>query len=266
MKKNLFIYVCLFLVMGLTVTSCKDDEPTYPIVGKTYDLAQIEVKDEVPVSRPDIIVWESTNGIVTAEGQDPAKVIDVFNLILVSKQIEGADNYMDALLNSLRHVSFLEDGNIQAEYCENLTTEKGKWKKSPLGVATYKVLSNNKMRLFLNLDAIQKTNRSVESALAVLTPIIEDVLTNGILLTYHLEGDKLSVYLDKEYLLPILKKLKPILEDKEIVDLVKGMASSAMPGNEPIINPLIEAIFRDLPGVIDGTTDLKLGLNLVEKK
>ena len=278
MKKILF-YALIFLASGIVTLSCSDDNDhleTFPIVGKTYNPAPLITEqpddafsDPVIVQRPDILIWESTNKIVTSEGQPGSNVMDVINLMLAFAPIEGADNYMDALQRSIRNISFLPDGNIQAEYVENLKEDKDDWKTSPKGIATYKVDSDSKLRLFLHLDEIKKTGLMTESGtdgVAGLILTLQDLLQNGISLTYSLDGHKLSVYLDKETLLPILKKLKPLFQNTEFCNQMKEAANSAMPGMGMFINPILDAIFRDLPSVIDGTTQLRIGLNLIEVK
>ena len=257
-------------------TSCNndDDEMVYPIVGKTYNLAPLVDEENEDswgnpeiLQRPDIIIWESTNKIVTAEGQPGSSVTEVMNMILAFVPIPGADNYMDALQKTLRNISFLPDGKIQAEYVENLVDEKDNWKTSPKGVATYRVESDTRLRLFIHLDKVQDANiRASEGQdpIMQILPLLTDLLENGIPLTYHLDNEKLAVYMDKETLLPIIKKLKPLFENPDIQKSLKAEISQTMPGMDFIINPLIDAIFRDMPAVIDGTTNIQLGLNLIE--
>ena len=277
MKKQFLVYLFASLFMGLAVTSCSDDDdaPVNVLAGKTFDLQPVFVQeaedafsDPVIVGRPDIIEWESTNLIYTAgEGQSGSSVVDVMNLLLAFMPIDGlnqGETYMHALQRTLRHISFLPDGNIQAEYVENLTTEKDNWQKSPLGVATYRIESNSTMRLFINLDKIMMSRAGAEEALAPLMATLLKVLEGGIPLNYVVDGAKMSVYMDQNFLLPILRDLKPLFGNKAILDLVKEEANKAMPGLGFVINPIIGAIFRDMPAVIDGTTSIKLGLNLVE--
>ena len=81
--------------------------------------------------------------------------------------------------------------------------------------------------------------------------------------TFDTDSSNVSFYLDNETLLPILKLAAPIISDDDIINSIVEIAQK-----DPIMGSMAESlpgILKSLPGVIDTTTDIQLGLNLVKK-
>ena len=232
--------------------------------GKTFNLVPM---DQKPTSL--FFTWKA----------DPFKfsggMWDIQSAILMTVgMFPVVDNMtaLDALGAVLKSVSFLEDGNIKAEYKDQPKDEN--WKASPLNLATYTV-QGDKIKLFLNPEQIAyiatQASKSSRASIAELIPSLilkaSDLLVNGITIHFVENEGVTAIYLDKEELMPILQMVKPIFEDKETVAmLVDLIAEAAGPSMAPLVKLFVPEILNALPNVIDTTSELKIGINLTEAK
>lgn len=187
------------------------------------------------------------------------------SLIVSMTQIEGK-SIPELLSGVLNKVTFLPDGNIQAEYKDALTDAE--WKTSGLNIAMYTV-KDNKIYLFLNpsqIMAVANKNRAVDlnEILVALMPTLLPMLSNGIPLSYTTNEDgQMKAYLDNTTLLPILKSIAPMFENEEfvtgLVDMLKEQAGELGALVDAFLKPVLQA----MPQIISTTTDIEIGLKLV---
>ena len=176
---------------------------------------------------------------------------------------------LDALSAVLKDVTFMEDGNIKATYKDEPKDEN--WQESPLNLASY-LVKDNKIKLFLNPEQIAFiASRSSRVSIVELVPSllqkVNELLVNGITLTFAENEGATAIYLDKEELMPILQMVKPLLQDKDTVNaLVKMLAESAGPQYAGLVMVFVPEILKNIPNVIDTTTELKIGINVIEAK
>ena len=238
------------------------------LAGMTWKLKpfNLEVEEQDPIR----LVWESEKGIPLF-GSFEMPVESILKIALRMPLIAvGAENKVsvtDMLGAVLQDVTFMEDGNIVATY-KDAANGGTEWTKSPVNLAQYVVENDNQMKVFLNpvaiMAAVNNTGRAVDmnaiiqQAIGALYPL----LVNGVPVAFEQTDDALSVYLNTELLLPLLKTLVvPLLSDEEVVNMLMELMAKdpdfgSMAG---MAGPMLEAF----PEIIESTTKVEIGLNFV---
>lgn len=234
------------------------------------------------------VVWESSRGIDLMGSGNPEYETPVSGLIGLMLMMNLVENPTDptgekltlySIMNVvLKEVSFSEDGNVYAKYMDLKT---GNIMQSPAGVATYVVTEDNNLRLFLNPQAIvANTINAAASSCALdlsavvgsLLEIVAPMVQNGVPVkigqavdnmagTAYEDPNVKSFYLGTETLLPIIKVLGPVIADPEVRQMIIDAASQ-----DPEMGSMasmLEGILKSLPAVIDGTTKIEAGVNLL---
>ena len=208
----------------------------------------------------------------------PMPVEDVLKMALgVMPLIEIEENkkvtIAEAIVYILQVIAFENDGNLKATYLD-MKTKQGA--VSPYGVAQY-VVEGDKIKLVLNPFAIaantkkdenaQTEEKPISSVMQAIAPMIlesinvQDKLVNGVDITYTMEGDKMSVYVDETLFLPVLKVLAPMLENEDIINAAVEMLKKNP--DMAAFAPTMGSVLKSLPEVINTTTSMKIGFNLV---
>lgn len=235
--------------------------PSNVLSGTSWELAPTGTMFEGDPMAPIHVKWDADE---FPFGGGTWDINSAISLIVSMTQIEGK-SIPQLLSGMLNKVTFLPDGNIQAEYKSSLTDTE--WKTSELNIATYTV-SNNKIYLFLNpsqIIASANKNRDINSneILGSLIPMVLPMLSNGIPMTYVEKEDKMSVYLDTETLKPILEVLAPMFENEEfvtgLVDMLKEQAGDMGALVDAFLKPVLVAI----PQIVSTTKTVQIGLKLV---
>lgn len=179
----------------------------------------------------------------------------------------GLPMFDKMLKGYLRDVSFMEDGNIVATYNAAQATEENQepvaeWKTSSINLAHYK-FDGAICRVYPNIEMIlrqvevDKLGRS--NASDPLMNILGQLLVDGVPVNCEFEEGKVSMYIDEEFikkfssLIPLLGSFIP--EDKVL-------NFEVFPGYALAIN--LKDVIDQLPGVLEKTTKLEIGLNLVK--
>lgn len=227
--------------------------PANALTNTSWNLVPLSSKDAtVPLH----IVWESTH-TVQMEG--------IIKMMIPMIPIEGQT--IPKLLSAvLGKVTFLPDGNIQAEYKDNPTDEA--FKTSPLNLAMYTV-ANNQALVHLNLNQIMAitanpdTRASLEEALPELIAIVLPMLTNGIPVSYTQDGDNMAFYLGYDVLAPLLNVAAKLMEDEEmkatVIELVRENAGAM--GSLAVA--FVTQILNQLTDIVAATTDVQIGIDMV---
>lgn len=187
---------------------------------------------------------------------------------------------LEMLSEILQNVTFKEDGTLTAEYVD---TETWETTTAPAGIAQYVITSEGNIRLYLNPMAIIANTlasvRSRSSRAIDFNSIVGDLLTqlipmlsNGIPLKYgsaiadnegnlNEDSNVKSFYLDTDTLLPILKAIAPIFEDKDFINsIVEEAAKDPVMGG--MAGTILPNALKTLPEVIEKTTKVEIGINL----
>ncbi len=232
------------------------------LAGTSWNMAPTGTMFEGDPMAPIHIKWEADE---FPFGGGTWDINSAISLIVSMTQIEGK-SIPELLSGVLNKVTFLPDGNIQAEYKDALTDAE--WKTSGLNIAMYTV-KDNKIYLFLNpsqIMAVANKNRAVDlnEILVALMPTLLPMLSNGIPLSYTTNEDgQMKAYLDNTTLLPILKSIAPMFENEEfvtgLVDMLKEQAGELGALVDAFLKPVLQA----MPQIISTTTDIEIGLKLV---
>lgn len=236
------------------------------LAGMTWKL---EPYDETNPNETDPIylVWEAEKKVL---GFMPIE--SVLKIALRMDLIAaGADNKIsatDMLGTVLQDVTFMEDGNIVATY-KDAANGGTEWTKSPVNLAQYVVENDNQMKVFLNpaaiIAAVNNAGRAVDVQAVIQQAIqmLYPMLVNGVPVAFGQTDDALSVYLNTELLLPLLKTLVVLLlSDEEVVAMLVELMKKDPDFGE--MAGLAESTLKAFPEIIESTTKVEIGLNFVK--
>ena len=195
---------------------------------------------------------------------------------------ENPDKVIDlnqALAMFLQKVRFTEDGNIIADYLDEETMAPA---TSPAGIAQYVVTDNNSILLFLNpadITADANKSKSDEGENDMITELLGRIdmeqlinlamtqylpmLSNGVPVHFNASADNgMNIYVDTDFLLPMLKIAAPAFEDKEFVD---AFVAKMLEGTDlGMFGAMASGVFKSIPAVVEGTSTIELGLSLTK--
>ena len=236
------------------------------LAGMTWKLKPYD-KEDPNETDPIYLVWEEEKKVF-----DFLPIEYVFKLALRMELIAAvADNKVSAtemLGTVLQDVTFMEDGNIVATY-KDAANGGTEWTKSPVNLAQYVVENDNQIKVFLNPAAIIAAVNNAGRAVDVQTVIQQTIqmlypmLVNGVPVAFEQTEDALSVYLNTELLLPLLKTLVvPLLSDEEVVAMLVELMKKDPDFSE--MADLAEPMLKAFPEIIESTTKVEIGLNFVK--
>lgn len=236
------------------------------LAGMTWKLKPYD-KEDPNETDPIYLVWEAEKKVF-----DSLTIESVLKLALRMELIAaGADHKVSAtemLGTVLQDVTFMEDGNIVATY-KDAANGGTEWTKSPVNLAQYVVENDNQIKVFLNPAAIIAAVNNAGRAVDVQTVIQQTIqmlypmLVNGVPVAFEQTEDALSVYLNTELLLPLLKTLVvPLLSDEEVVAMLVELMKKDPDFSE--MADLAEPMLKAFPEIIESTTKVEIGLNFVK--
>ena len=237
------------------------------LAGMTWKLKPYD-KEDPNETDPIYLVWEAEKKVF-----DFLPIESVLKLALRMELIAaGADHKVSAtemLGTVLQDVTFMEDGNIVATY-KDAANGGTEWTKSPVNLAQYRVVENdNQIKVFLNpaaiIAAVNNAGRAVDIQTVIQQAIqmLYPMLVNGVPVAFEQTEDALSVYLNTELLLPLLKTLVvPLLSDEEVVAMLVELMKKDPDFSE--MADLAEPMLKAFPEIIESTTKVEIGLNFVK--
>lgn len=236
------------------------------LAGMTWKLKPYD-KEDPNETDPIYLVWEAEKKVF-----DVLPIESVLKFALRMELIAaGADHKVSAtemLGTVLQDVTFMEDGNIVATY-KDAANGGTEWTKSPVNLAQYVVENDNQIKVFLNPAAIIAAVNNAGRAVDVQTVIQQTIqmlypmLVNGVPVAFEQTEDALSVYLNTELLLPLLKTLVvPLLSDEEVVAMLVELIKKDPDFSE--MADLAEPMLKAFPEIIESTTKVEIGLNFVK--
>lgn len=236
------------------------------LAGMTWKLKPYD-KEDPNETDPIYLVWEAEKKVF-----DFLPIESGLKFALRMELIAaGADHKVSAtemLGTVLQDVTFMEDGNIVATY-KDAANGGTEWTKSPVNLAQYVVENDNQIKVFLNPAAIIAAVNNAGRAVDVQTVIQQTIqmlypmLVNGVPVAFEQTEDALSVYLNTELLLPLLKTLVvPLLSDEEVVAMLVELMKKDPDFSE--MADLAEPMLKAFPEIIESTTKVEIGLNFVK--
>lgn len=235
------------------------------LAGMTWKLKPYD-KEDPNETDPIYLVWEAEKKVFDQP------IESVLKLALRRESIAaGADHKVSAtemLGTVLQDVTFMEDGNIVATY-KDAANGGTEWTKSPVNLAQYVVENDNQIKVFLNpaaiIAAVNNAGRAVDIQTVIQQAIqmLYPMLVNGVPVAFEQTEDALSVYLNTELLLPLLKTLVvPLLSDEEVVAMLVELMKKDPDFSE--MADLAEPMLKAFPEIIESTTKVEIGLNFVK--
>lgn len=231
------------------------------------------------------VVWESDSmvKIELAPGFEwPMPISSMLGITLRLQILPDGENKASVtamLSRALKSVDFGADGNITAGYVDKGIVG-GPVIESPAGLAQYVMASDSTMLLFLNPQAIimdvmkaqshAAKSRAIDfskfqSTIDAVAEMLVKCVVEGIPVQYSIpEGDTehMSVYLPTEFVKPLLMAVSPVFQDEEVVNTIINLASSDPDFGS--MSAMLGGAIKSLPDVIEGTTKVELGINLVK--
>lgn len=179
----------------------------------------------------------------------------------------------EALPMLLQQVTFEADGNIRAKYVD-IANGATAPVESPVNLAQYVVKDNNTILVFLNIqNMIYVTEQNARaagdtsidmSAIMQLLSAYLPYLQNGIPLEYSmLNSETMSVYLNTQFLKPIVLAGASLLSSPEIQEMIKN----AIENSEEMADyaGMLSMLLPQAPEVLGSTKTIEIGINLTKQ-
>lgn len=250
------------------------------LAGTTWKPTPMKNTEIGEMDEPIHLIWVSETKAAIEMFPGYSSEVDINDLLLLALRLPlidgGAENQLSVeqmLCNVLKDVTLGTDGNIIATYMDAANGGKD-WTKSPANLAQYVVVSDSKLKLFLNPQAIignvvrlAKSSRTIDlgailqQAITTLSPMLVD----GVPLTYKKDGETMKVFLDTDILLPLMKGIvAPLFADEDFLNMIiDAMKSDPEFGS---MAGMMVPTLKLLPEIINTTTQLEVGLNLTQVK
>ena len=198
----------------------------------------------------------STGSVVLKwEGSNDA-VIEIPGLFDEPYPVKDAISMVPMLLNSqlrsvLQDVTFNEKGQISATYKEE--ADDNDWKVAN-DYATYQVVNENKITLFLNTAKITEDIDDTQEQ-AMVADMLDQFKTGIPVHVSYPAADKVYFYVDKDFVAPIIAMLYAQVDQIP----TKGM------DKEDLAQFLIlKTVVKQLPAIMEKTTQFEAGLELIK--
>ncbi len=213
-------------------------------------------------------VWESSELMAINIFGPNTSLISIGDFVNMAMSMGAGVNPSDKVAEHMREISFGADGNVTMVYVAD-----GSDHTSPLNVCQYVVVSPELIKAYINPAAIVASaarSRAEEDEMADLSVLIGSLaefyvpaVRDGIPVTVdHTAGNgSLSLYLDRDFMMPLLQGAGTVLESEAIQQLIINEASEKVPA----MAPMWQQIVPQFPAVVKGTTRFEAGLDLVRK-
>ena len=182
----------------------------------------------------------------------------------VTDSIPEAFSLAHEAMDGKKPISIAYHGNIVASYKKKGSSE---WSSSPLNLAQYYV-KDNVMYVQLNIAQILATVEANRSKAEMpgfdlsLIKYLAQYLSKGIPLDYSVTGGNARITANKELLMQLL----PVLANEKIQQLLLPKLSEIIPNEiKPVLLPVVQELFTNLPEILEKTEDISVTLNLLEK-
>ena len=199
----------------------------------------------------------STGSVVLKwEGSDDAAItIPGFNEdkpYLIKYAIKMAPMLLNSQLrNVLQDVTFNEKGQISATYKEE--ADDNDWKVAN-DYATYKVVNENKITLFLNTTKITEDIDDAQEK-AMITSMLDQFKTGIPVHVSYPATNKVQFYVDKDFIAPIIAMLYA---------QVNKIPATGMDKDDLAKFKILKTVVNQLPAIMEKTTKFEAGLELIK--
>lgn len=253
MKKFIYLMAMVCTLGFFTACSSDDDDND-----KDYFVRNEKIEGTWKVQKAGFDANDnSTCSVVLKwEGSDDAAItIPGFNKDK-TYPIKYATKMAPMLLNTqlrsvLQDVTFNEKGQISATYKEEANDND--WKVAN-DYATYKVVNENMITLFLNTTKITEDIDDAQEK-AMITNMLDQFKTGIPVHVSYPATNKVYFYVDKDFVAPIIAMLYAQVNKIPITDIDKHDLTKFM---------MLKTVVNQLPAIMKKTTKFEAGLELIK--
>lgn len=253
MKKFIYLMAMVCTLGFFTACSSDDDDND-----KDYFVRNEKIEGTWKVQEAGFDANGNSTGSVVLkwEGSDDAAItIPGFNEDK-PYPIKYAIKMAPMLLNTqlrrvLQDVTFNEKGQISATYKEEANDKD--WKVAN-DYATYKVVNENMITLFLNTTKITEDIDDVQEK-AMITSMLDQFKTGIPVHVSYPATNKVQFYVDKDFVAPIIAMLYA---------QVNKIPTTGMDKDDLAKFKILKSVVNQLPTIMEKTTKFEAGLELIK--
>ena len=190
-----------------------------------------------------VLKWEgSDDAAITIPGFNEDKPYPIkYAIMLLNTQLRSV----------LQDVTFNEKGQISATYKEEANDKD--WKVAN-DYATYKVVNENMITLFLNTTKITEDIDDVQEK-AMITSMLDQFKTGIPVHVSYPATNKVQFYVDKDFVAPIIAMLYA---------QVNKIPTTGMDKDDLAKFKILKSVVNQLPTIMEKTTKFEAGLELIK--
>lgn len=252
MKKFIYLMAMVCTLGFFTACSSDDDDNE-----KDNVVRNEKIEGTWKIQEAGFENGKSTGSVVLKwEGSDDAAItIPGFNEdkpYLIKYAINMAPMLLNTQLRSiLQDVTFNEKGQISATYKEEANDKD--WKVAN-DYATYKVVNENMITLFLNTTKITEDIDDVQEK-AMITSMLDQFKTGIPIHVSYPAANKVYFYVDKDFVAPIITMLYA---------QVNKIPTTGMDKDDLAKFKILKSVIDQLPTIMEKTTKFEAGLELIK--
>lgn len=253
MKKFIYLMAMVCTLGFFTACSSDDDDND-----KDYFVRNEKIEGTWKVQEAGFDANGNSTGSVVLkwEGSDDAAItIPGFNEdkpYPIKYAIKMAPMLLNTQLRSvLQDVTFNEKGQISATYKEEANDKD--WKVAN-DYATYKVVNENMITLFLNTTKITEDIDDVQEK-AMITSMLDQFKTGIPVHVSYPATNKVQFYVDKDFVAPIIAMLYA---------QVNKIPTTGMDKDDLAKFKILKSVVNQLPTIMEKTTKFEAGLELIK--
>lgn len=252
MKKFIYLMAMVCTLGFFTACSSDDDNDEKEFVRNekiegTWNVQKPFDANGNPTGTGSVVLkWEgSEDATITIPGliDDPYPIKDAISMapMLLNSQLSSV----------LKDVTFNEKGQISATYKEE--ADDNDWKVAN-DYATYKVVNENKITLFLNTTKITEDIDDAQEK-AMITSMLDQFKTGIPVHVSYPATNKVQFYVDKDFVAPIITMLYAQVNKIPATGMDKDDLAKFM---------ILKSVVNQLPAIMDKTTKFEAGLELIK--
>ena len=194
-----------------------------------------------------VLKWEgSDDAAITIPGLNEDKPYPIKYAIKMAPMLLNTQ-----LRSVLQDVTFNEKGQISATYKEEANDND--WKVAN-DYATYKVVNENMITLFLNTTKITEDIDDAQEK-AMITNMLDQFKTGIPVHVSYLATNKVYFYVDKDFVAPIIAMLYAQVNKIPTTGMDKEDLAQFM---------ILKTVVKQLPAIMEKTTKFEAGLELIK--
>ncbi|WP_317576538.1 hypothetical protein [Segatella copri] len=252
MKKFIYLMAMVCTLGFFTACSSDDDNDEKEFVRNekiegTWKVQEAGFDENGNSTGSVVLKWEgSDDAAITIPGFNEDKPY------LIKYAIKMAPMLLNSQLrNVLQDVTFNEKGQISATYKEE--ADDNDWKVAN-DYATYKVVNENKITLFLNTTKITEDIDDAQEK-AMITSMLDQFKTGIPVHVSYPATNKVQFYVDKDFIAPIIAMLYA---------QVNKIPATGMDKDDLAKFKILKTVVNQLPAIMEKTTKFEAGLELIK--